>query len=160
MRFGLAAFPLFHVVLSLVGIAAGFVVVLGLGTAKHRNRWTTTFLATTVATSATGFLFPFHKFLPSHAVAIVSLIVLALAIFALYYRRLAGAWQPTYVVSAVVALVFVLIAQLFAKVPVLRALAPTQSEGPFEGAQLVVSVFLAGLGSLAVKGSRQQVQAT
>ena len=96
---------------------------------------------TTGSTSVTGFLFLFHRFLPSHGVGIVSLIVLALATFALYVRRLAGAWRRTYVIAAVIALylnVFVLIAQLFQKAPALRALAPTQSEPAFKITQLVV----------------------
>src|SRR6267143_5534836 len=130
----LSAFTLFHVVLSLVGILSGFVVLAGFLTAKRSNGWTALFLTTTALTSVTGFLFPFHKFLPSHAVGIVSLIVLAVAIFARYVRQLAGAWRGIYVVTAVIALylnVFVLIAQLFQKVPALKAMAPTQSEPPF-----------------------------
>src|SRR5256886_9496596 len=86
----LTAFTLFHVALSLVGILSGFVVLAGFLSAKRSNGWTAVFLVTTVLTSVTGFLFPFHKFLPSHAVGIVSLIVLAVAIPALYVFRLAG----------------------------------------------------------------------
>ncbi len=80
-------------------------------------------------------MFPFHKFLPSHGVGIVSLIVLALAILARYAFHLAGGWRRTYVITAMIALylnVFVLIVQLFEKVPALRALAPTQSEPAFK----------------------------
>jgi hypothetical protein len=83
----------------------------------------------------TGFMFPFHKFLPSHGGGIVSLIVLALAIPARYVFHLAGGWRRTYVITATAALylnVFVLIAQLFMKVQVLKAMAPTQSESPFK----------------------------
>jgi hypothetical protein len=159
MSFGLAAFTLLHVVLSLAGIATGFVVVFGLITAKRLNGWTMLFLAATLATSVTGFLFPVHKFLPSHAVGIVSLGVLAMAICALYYGRLVGAWRPTYVVTAVIALdlnVFVLIAQLFAKVPALKAMVPTQSEAPFKIAQLSLLVLFAVPGIVAVKRFRQE----
>jgi len=159
MSFGLAAFTLVHVVLSLAGIATGFVVVSGLLTAKRMKGWTAWFLATTAATSVTGFLFPFHKFMPSHVLGIISLIALALATFALYQRRLDGVWRATYVVTAVMSLylnVFVLVAQLFAKVPALRALAPTQSEGPFKIAQLFVLILFIVLGILAVRGSRQE----
>ncbi len=136
----LSAFTLFHVVLSLVGIGAGLVVVYGLLASKRLDGWTAIFLTTTVATSATGFLFPFHGFLPSHAVGIVSLMVLPVAILARYRYRLAGGWRRTYAISAVVALyldVFVLIVQLFLKVPALKAIAPAQSEPPFQITQLI-----------------------
>jgi hypothetical protein len=157
---GMTAFTFFHVVLSLVGILSGFVVFFGLVTGKRLNGWTGLFLTTTMATSVTGFLFPFHKFLPSHGVGIVSLIVLAVAIFARYGRGLAGAWRRTYVVNAVISLYlnfFVLIAQQFMKVPALKALAPTQSEPPFLVTQVAVMVIFIVLGFLAGKlpgGSR------
>ena len=151
---GMTAFTFFHVVLSLVGILSGIVVFFGLVTGKRLNGWTGLFLTTTMATSVTGFLFPFHKFLPSHGVGIVSLIVLAVAIFARYGRGLAGAWRRTYVVNAVISLYlnfFVLIAQLFMKVPALKALAPTQSEPPFLVTQVAVMVIFIVLGFLAGK---------
>lgn len=152
MIFGMTTFTFVHVLLSLVGIFSGFVVVFGLLTAKRFDRWTALFLATTLATSVTGFLFPFHKFLPSHGAGIVSLIVLTIAIFARYVRKLAGAWRRTYVITAVIALylnVFILIAQAFMKVPALRAFAPTESEPPFKVAQLIVLVLFVVLGILA-----------
>jgi hypothetical protein len=140
MILGMTTFTFAHVVLSLMGIFSGFIVLFGLYAAKRLDGWTATFLVTTLATSLTGLLFPFHRFLPSHAVGIVSLVVLAVAILARYAFHLAGAWRRTYVVSAMIALylnVFVLIAQAFQKVPVLKAMAPTQSEPPFLVAQLV-----------------------
>ncbi len=152
MSSGLAAFTLFHVALSLVGILAGLVVVFGLIAGKWLKGWTGLFLTTTVATSATGFLFPYHGFKPSYAVGIVSLLVLAITMFAFYGRGLAGAWRRTYVISAVISLylnVFVLVAQLFMKVPALKALAPTQSEPPFLATQVVVMVVFIVLGFLA-----------
>ena len=150
----LSAFTLFHVVLSLAGILSGFVVMAGFLSAKRSNGWTGLFLTTTVLTSLTGFLFPFHKFLPSHAVGIVSLVVLVVTIPALYVFHLAGPWRRTYVIGAVIALylnVFVLVAQLFMKVPALKALAPTQSELPFLGTQMVVMLIFIVLGVLAAK---------
>ena len=134
---------LVHVVLSLLGIFSGFVAVFGLLAAKRMEGWTVLFLASTVATSVTGFFFPFHHFLPSHAIGIISLVVLAIAIVARYARHLAGAWRRTYVISAVIALYlnfFVLVAQSFMKVPALKAMAPTQSEPPFLVTQAVVMV--------------------
>ena len=154
MSTGLAAFTLFHVALSLAGIFSGFVVLFALLSARQSNGWTATFLGTTLATSVTGFLFPFHKFLPSHGVGIVSLIALAVAIFALYGRGLAGGWRRSYVIGAVISLylnIFVLIAQSFMKIPALKALAPTQLEPPFLGTQVVVMVVFIVLGILAAK---------
>jgi hypothetical protein len=150
----LIPFTLFHVVLSLVGILSGFAVVAGFLTTKRSNGWTALFLTTTVLTSVTGFLFPFHRFLPSHAVGIVSLLVLAVTIPALYVFHLAGPWRRTYVIGAVIALylnVFVLIAQFFMKVPALKALAPTQSEPPFLGTQIVVMLIFVVTGVFAAK---------
>jgi hypothetical protein len=139
----LSAFTMFHVVLSLIGIGSGFVVLYGLLTSKRLDGWTMVFLTTTVATSVTGFLFPVHHFLPSHAVGLLSLIALAIAILARYRFQLAGHWRRTYVITAVIALyfnVFVLIVQLFLKVPSLKEIAPTQSEPPFQMAQLVALI--------------------
>ena len=152
MIFGMTTFTIVHVLLSLIGIFSGFVVVFGLLVAKRLDGWTALFLASTVLTSVTGFLFPFHGFLPSHGVGIISLLVLALAIFARYGRQLASSWRRTYVITAVIALylnVFVFIVQLFRKVPALKALAPTQSEEPFKVAQLVALVIFAVLASSA-----------
>jgi hypothetical protein len=114
------------------------------------------YLVTTVATSVAGFLFPFHKFMPSHAVGIVSLFALAVTIPAPYVFHLAGPWRRTYVIGAVVALylnVFVLIAQLFMKIPALKVLAPTQSVPPFLGTQVVGMLVFIVLGTLAAKRS-------
>lgn len=148
----LPIFTFVHVALSVVGILAGFVVVLGMLAAKRLDGWTALFLWTTVLTSVTGFMFPFRGFLPSHAVGIVSLIVLTVAIFARYGRYLAGAWHRSYVITSMIALylnVFVLVVQLFRKVPALKALAPTQSEPPFKITQLIVLVLFVALAILA-----------
>jgi hypothetical protein len=141
MIFGLTSFTFVHVLLSLVGILSGFIVMLGLLASKPLDGWTAVFLATTVLTSVTGFFFPYHGFLPSYALGIISLIVLAIAVYARYGRHLAGHWRRTYVITSMIALylnVFVLIVQLFRKVPALNAMAPTQSEPPFKITQLVV----------------------
>jgi magnesium-transporting ATPase (P-type) len=135
----LSTFTIFHVLLSLTGIGTGFIVVFGLLAAQRLDGWTATFFATTVATSVTGFMFPFHGLTGG----IVSLLFLAVAVAARYRFHLAGGWRRTYAVTAVVALylnVFVLIVQSFQKVPSLKALAPTQSEPPFQIAQLTALV--------------------
>jgi hypothetical protein len=154
---GLNAFTLLHVLLSLAGIFAGFVVVGGMVAGKRLDGWTSAFLATTIGTNATGFFFPFEKFLPSHAVGIISLAVLAVVLVARYGKRLAGVWLRVYVIGAVVALyfnVFVLNAQLFLRLPPLRALAPMQNEPPFAVTQLLVLALFVWLGRACVKGFR------
>jgi hypothetical protein len=134
-------YTIIHTLISLIGIFTGFVVLFGLLAGKRLDGWMKCFLITTVLTSVTGFGFPVHQFMPSHAVGIISLLVLAVAIYARYPRHLAGAWRWIYVVTALIALylnVFVGVVQAFEKVPALKAMAPTQTEPPFKLTQLVV----------------------
>jgi hypothetical protein len=150
--FNLRTFTDVHVAISLVAILSGLVTLFGMLTGRRLDHWTSFFLLTAVATSVTGFLFPFHGFTPAIAVGIISLVVLALAIFARYPRRLNGAWRWLYVITATFALylnVFVLIVQLFQNVTALKALAPTQSEPPFLVAQLLALILFVVLGILA-----------
>jgi hypothetical protein len=149
-----STFTLFHVLLSLAGIATGFIVVFGLLNRKTLNGWTAIFLATTILTSITGFFFPFHQVTPGIILGVLSLIVLAFTLAARYAFHLSGSWRNTYVISAMVALYFncfVAVVQSFEKVPALHALAPTQKESPFLAVQLALLVFFAVLGTLAVK---------
>jgi hypothetical protein len=138
----------FHVILSLIGIASGFIVLYGL-LRSETSALTQLFLWTTVATSVTGFFFPFHGLTPGIVVGILSLIVLALAF------RARNRWPKTYVISAMIALyfnVFVLVVQLFEKVPALTALAPRQSEPPFQVAQgIVLLIFITLTTRAAIK---------
>jgi len=155
----LATFTEVHVVLSLVAVAAGFVVMTGLLGGRDRGEWTALFLVTTVATSVTGFGFPVDHLLPSHVIGIVSLVVLAVAILARYGRRLRGAWRPVYVVCAALALylnVFVGVVQAFLKVSALHVLAPHQTEPPFLVAQLVVLALFIVLAVLAARRFRHE----
>jgi len=144
----MATYTILHVAISLVGIFSGLIVLHGLLTARRLEGWTIVFLSSTVLTSATGFGFPADKLLPSHIVGVLSLAILAVAIFARYGRHLAGRWRPTYVLTAMAALylnVFVLVVQLFLKVPALKALAPAQTEPPFVVTQAVVLAAFAAL---------------
>ncbi len=152
-----STFTLVHVLLSLAGIGSGFIVVYGFLTGKRLDGWTLIFLATTVLTSVTGFLFPVEHLLPSHVVGIISLAVLAIAIVARYALHLANAWRWIYVVCAVLALYlnsFVAVVQSFLKVPALTALAPTQKEPPFLVAQIAVMAVFIVLAIFAVKKFR------
>jgi hypothetical protein len=152
-------FTLIHVALSLIGIAAGLVVLRGLLASNPMNRWTSTFLAFTAATSITGFLFPSHGVTPGIVLGVLSLIVLAAAIAGRYMYRLAGPWRWVYAAGSVTALyfnVFVLIVQAFEKIPALHAMAPTTPpSGPaFAAAQGLALVFFAVMGVLAVRRFR------
>jgi hypothetical protein len=143
----LPIYTIVHVLISVVGIFTGLIVLFGM-----LAGWTKWFLATTVLTSVTGFFFPFHGFTPAIGLGIISLLVLAVAIYARYPRQLAGHWRWIYVVTAVVALyfnVFVSVVQSFEKIPALHAFAPTQTEPPFKFTQLVVLALFAVLTIIA-----------
>lgn len=153
----LSTFTLVHVSLSLTGILAGLIVVYGFLQGRLLKGWNGLFLATTVATSATGFLFHSTQFGPPHYVGIVSLVLLGLAVVALYAFDLAGPWRWIYATTATLALylnVFVGVVQAFQKASFLQPLAPTQSEPPFAIAQGIVLVIFLGLTFLGSKRLR------
>jgi hypothetical protein len=153
----LATFTFLHVLISLIGIGTGLAVMYGFLRGYRMDLLTAAFLATTALTSITGFGFPFTQLLPSHKVGMISLVLLAAAIPARYVFHLTGPWRLTYVVTAAMALYlncFVLVVQLFMKVPALKALAPTQKEPPFLLAQLMVLALFIGLTILAAKRFR------
>ena len=142
----LSAFTTLHVVISLIAIASGIIVMYGLLGSNRMPGLTAIFLLFTILTSATGFLFPFEKLLPSHVVGILSLVLLAIACLALYVMKLSGPWRWVYVLTALVSLyfnVFVLVIQSFLKVPALTALAPgNPPSGPvFAVVQGIVLLF-------------------
>ena len=155
----MSALVLIHVVISLIAIAAGLVVMFKMLGSDRVSGLTTIFLVTTILTSATGFIIPpfiTDKFLPSHAVGILSLVLLAIACYALYSAKLSGMWRWVYVVTALVSLYlncFVLVIQSFLKIPALHAIAPgAPPSGPVFGAvQLVVLAFFAYMTFRAVK---------
>jgi hypothetical protein len=150
----ISTFTTVHVIISLIGILSGFIVLYGLFSVRKLGIWTALFLATTVLTSVTGFFFPATTVLPSHIVGVISLVVLAVAIFALYVRHLAGPWRWIYVLTALTALylnAFVGVVQAFQKVTFLKPLAPTQSELPFVVAQVGLMLVFIGIGILTVR---------
>lgn len=154
MILGMTVFTFVHVLISLIGILSGLVVAYGLVTSQRLPAWTAVFLATTVLTSVTGFGFVRPHILPSHIVGIISLVLLAAAILALYVRRLSGVWRLVYVIGAVGSLylnVFVLVVQSFQKVAPLHALAPTGSETPFKLVQGVALILFVALGVVAAR---------
>lgn len=149
-------FTYFHVLLSLIGILSGFVVLRGLLTSNLMSGWTSVFLATTLATSVTGFFFPFHGVTPGIIFGVLTVIVLAAVIAARYALHLSGPWRWIYAAGSVFAQylnVFVLVAQAFSKIPALHALAPTAPpSGPvFGAAQGIVLILFVIAGVLAVR---------
>jgi hypothetical protein len=155
MLFDPKTFVLVHVVLSMVGIFAGLVVVGGLMAGVRFGRWVDVFLATTVLANVTGFGFPFAILQPSHIVGGLSLLVLCGAIAALYWKHLEGAWRQTFVILSVLALylnVFVLVAQLFQKIPAMVMLAPSPAAPVFAATQGLTLLLFAVLGWASVKG--------
>jgi hypothetical protein len=150
----LSAFTAVHVLISLVGILTGIVVAYGLLNSKRMDGITALFLITTVLTSLTGFLFPFHQVTPGIVLGAISLVVLAISVIARYARHMEHAWRSTYVITAMLALylnVFVLVVQTFEKVPALHALAPNGKEPPFAITQVIVMVIFIVLTVAAVK---------
>ncbi|HEY4407621.1 MAG TPA: hypothetical protein VGN55_23465 [Xanthobacteraceae bacterium] len=152
-----SAFTTVHVIISLIGIFSGIVVMLGWLGGKRQDGWTALFLASTVLTSVTGFLFPSTSFGPPQVIGVLSLVVLAAAIVALYMFHLVGIWRWVYIVGATIALyfnAFVGVVQSFQKLPFLQPLAPTQSEPPFLIAQIAVLAIFVVLGFLSLKRFR------
>jgi hypothetical protein len=159
----LPAFTVIHVAISLAALASGVVVVFGMIANKRLNGWVAFFLATTVATSMTGFGFASEGMTPGIALGVISLVVLSIVIYARYPCHLAGRWCGVYVIGAVFAFhlnFFVLVVQSFQKVPILHAIAPTQTEAPLAVAQIISLVAFLALGTLATKRFRPKAVPT
>jgi hypothetical protein len=154
---GLTPFTFIHVLISLGAIGSGIVVLYGLLHARRMNDWTVIYIALSIATDVTGFFFPFHGVTPAIILGVLSLIVLAVAIVGRYVQNLRGGGRVLYAVGAVIALYFncfVLVVQLFLKVPPLHALAPKGSEPPFAVAQGLLLVFFIVMGFMTVRRFR------
>lgn len=143
-----------HVAISLVAIATGAVSLWGVATNRKPGAVTAVFLATTILTSVTGFLFPISSLTPAVVFGLISLPLLAAAVAALYAFHLRGAWRPVFVVCASLALylnAFVGVFQAFQKLGALQVLAPTQSEPPFIVAQVILIALVLTAATLGVK---------
>jgi hypothetical protein len=154
---------LFHTVISIVAITAGLVVVGGLIAGVRIDGWTGIFLVTTAVTSITGFFLPFTHLLPSHWIGIISLLILPFVIAARYWKQLRGGWRGIYVVGTVLVLYlnfFVLLVQLFRRIPALIVSAPKQTEPPFVLTQLLMLALFAWLGFAAFRRFRPQAVVT
>lgn len=149
-----AAFTQIHVAISLIGIAAGLLLFFGLSRGHWSARLNGVFLIFTILTSVTGFFFHSKAFGPPHIVGVISLVVLAVSLIALYGFSRTGIWRPTYAITAAIAQwfnIFVLITQMFQKIPALNALAPNGGGPAFLAAQAAGLVLMVGLGWRAVR---------
>ena len=146
-----------HVVISLLALAAGLVLLASLIAGRHEPVTAALFLATTLATSLTGFLFPSPPVTPAQVFGVISVVTLAVAIYAVYRVRPSGRWRTVYVVASVFALylnAFVGVVQAFQKIGPLHRLAPTQTEPAFIAAQSLLLVVFAIAGYLCVRQVR------
>lgn len=124
-----------HTAISLIAIGLGFWVLALLLRNRDCPRLTGAFLGLTALTTITGFVFfsPPGAPTPAQLTGVLALIILAPTLYGLYGARLAGRWRTAYVIGAVASLwlnVFVLVIQLFTKVPALHA---TMPPGPAPG---------------------------
>ena len=152
LGFSVPAFTLLHVVISLVGIGAGIVALLGMANGDRLESWTALFLLTTALTSITGFFFHSVSFGPPHVFGVATLVVMVPVLLGRYVFGLRGWWRLIYVAGAVFVLYLnavVGVIQFFQKFSFLRALAPTQSEPPFLISQVVVLAFVVVFGIVA-----------
>jgi len=151
----LAAFTALHVANSLLGIASGFAaLILGPLGSRATRAVTALFLATTLVTSVTGFMFPFTHLGPGHITGALTLVALVPALLALYHYRLAGPWRRIYTTGAAVALylnVFIAVLQAFGKMTLLHPLTPRLTAPPLLATQLVVLALFVALFLLAGK---------
>lgn len=122
---------LLHTAISLLAIASGVIFFGALTTHRWPVRVNVLFLVCTILTSATGFLFPPKPIGPPFVFGVLSLLLLAVAVYALSIRHCLGRWRIGYLGTALVAQwlnMIVLIVQSYQKIPALHALAPTGSE--------------------------------
>ena len=153
-------FTTLHVLISFVGIIAGLIALPAFARGRILPRTNAIFLWFTLLTSLTGFLFPIVAFTPALGVGIFSTLILAVALWAWYGRKLAGSAAPIYAVTATIGLwlnLFVLVVQSFLKVPALNALAPNGTEPPFAAAQGALLLAAILFGYVAVKASRRRI---
>jgi hypothetical protein len=143
-----------HVAISLVALVAGLIALYGWLSGKASSGWTALFLVMIILTSVTGFPLPPFGLDPPRMVGILSLILLAIAVLAIYAFRVSGPWRWIFIVTAMTALyldAFVGVIQAFNKLSFLHELAPNGSEPPFLIVQVIVLAIFVLLGFLAVR---------
>lgn len=157
MIFGIQSLVFIHVAISLIGIVAGVFMIAAMLRGDRATGWTAIFVVFTLATSLTGFLFPFTVVTPAFIFGVVATLLFIPTLAARYVFHMQGIWRPVFVVGAIFEQylnVFVLVVQSFLKIPVLNALAPTGSEPPFAAAQGVMLILHLYLGYQALRRFR------
>jgi len=86
-------YTIIHTLISLIAIFTGFVVLFAMLSGNRASGWTKWFLITAVATTVTGFFFPFHGVTPAIILGVITVPVFTITIYARYSRRLVGAWR-------------------------------------------------------------------
>ena len=99
MIFGISSslYTNIHVIISLIAIVTGFIVVFGMLAGRPLGVWNTIFLWTTIADQRYRIRLSDPAVTPRIVVGIISLLFLAVALFALYLKHLTGAWRWIYV---------------------------------------------------------------
>lgn len=154
LGFSLVQFTILHVVISLIAIAAGVVFFVRLAHGRWSEQINRIFLLFTILTSVTGFMFPPKPIGPPFIFGVVSLAVLAVALFALYGRGGTGLWRTIYLGLALFAQwldMVVLVVQSYQKIPQLNALAPTGAEPVVLATQASLLMFILYLGWRTVR---------
>jgi hypothetical protein len=152
-----SAFVAVHAFIGIVAIFMGFVVLFGLLNGKLSRPWNAVFLLTTLLTSASGLLFSSTKVTPGIVLGIVSLIILGIAIIALYGFHLQGLWRTSYVLSSMVPFYFnlaILFAIGFVRIPTLRQLASATDGTAFKIAEALLLVLATSVIAIAVRKFR------
>lgn len=156
--FDLQTYTLIHVLISLAALFTGIPLLFGWKAGQARPALATATVVLLALTSATGFGFPFEKFLPSHAFGILSTLLLAVTVYARWGRQLVGGWRTAYGTTLAIAIyldAFVALVQSFLKIPALHVLVPSDKSPGFAiGQGLLLVVFLA-LAIPAVRGLRR-----
>lgn len=158
-----AAFTATHVLLSLIALLSGVAVLRNLFASRTPAAITALFLATSIATSAGGFLFPSTRLGLGHVVGAVSLVVLLPTVVAIYGFHLAGPWRWIYALGAIGALwldIVIAVVQSFAKTPLLRPFAFSLTAPALLLVQLAVLVLFIVIGARALKRFHPEAFAT
>jgi hypothetical protein len=142
-----------HVVFGTVGIGAGAWVVFGILEGKLFKKWAVVFLKCSLVASATGLLFPFHHFLPTHWAAMAAVYVSGAAVLAWRKYHLAGIWALLFALSTMLVFcldILTVIAHAF------EMLIPTQPKPLFLVTELMVMLLFVGFGLFTVRRYHNQ----
>lgn len=155
-------FTQLHTGISLIALVAGIPTIAGLLGKPVTPFMVYSFLITALATSITGFMFPFDGVTPAFAVGIVATIVLIGTFYAMLIGKMAGIWRIVAAIGIVLSeylLAFVTVVQSFLKIPALAQYAPGGAGPVFGTVQLIVLVGFVYLGWRAIKQTRLAVAA-